>query len=191
MATGMAPFVLDTLPGTLVANGLYFVKDPINSDRMELHVADKNALATRRVPTMQDIEDEIQAAIANVSSVDYQADIAARDAQSYGANSLVYVVDSTADTNVDTGGALYFYTKSNDTFTKVAEFESMDLVITWATLDGKPTSSVASIDDAVTKRHLHSNLADLEDLAITAEGALSVRGVIIDGKIPLTTPAEW
>jgi len=39
--------------------------------------------------------------------------------------------------------------------------------VTWAALDGKPSSSVADIDDAVTKKHAHSNKTLLDSYTQT------------------------
>lgn len=57
------------------------------------------------------------------------ADIAARDALTLTKNSFVVVADASADPTVDVGAAMYFYNKSDDSFMKIAEYESMDLVI--------------------------------------------------------------
>ena len=56
-------------------------------------------------------------------------DIAERDALTLTKNSFVVVADATADPTVNAGAAMYFYNKSDDSFMKIAEYESMDLVI--------------------------------------------------------------
>lgn len=38
----------------------------------------------------------------------------------------------------------------------------MDLILSWNNINGRPTSAVADIDDAVTKRHTHANKALLD-----------------------------
>ena len=57
------------------------------------------------------------------------ANIAARDELVMTKNSFVVVADATGDPTVNTGAAMYFYNKSDDSFMKIAEYESMDLVI--------------------------------------------------------------
>lgn len=57
------------------------------------------------------------------------ANIDARDAlqPSLTKSGFVLVVDATDDPTVDVGAALYFYDKVGDAFTKVSEYESLDL----------------------------------------------------------------
>ena len=58
------------------------------------------------------------------------ADIAARDALTVNGGDFVYVSDASADATVDSGGALYRRNTANTAYTKLAEFESMDLTMT-------------------------------------------------------------
>lgn len=81
---------------------------------------------------------------------------------------IAYVVDATADTSVTSGGATYIYNATS--WTKISEWESMDLVLTWNSIQGRPTSTVSDIDDAVSKKHTHVNTTTLDDL-----GAASTR----------------
>lgn len=55
--------------------------------------------------------------------------IAARDALVLTKNSFVVVSDATGDATVSVGAAMYFYNIADDSFTKIAEYESMDLTI--------------------------------------------------------------
>lgn len=59
----------------------------------------------------------------------YAADIAGRDLLDMTKNSLVLVADATADATVDAGAAMYFYNVADDSWLKIAEYESLDLVI--------------------------------------------------------------
>jgi len=88
------------------------------------------------------------------------------------AGQLVWVNDATADTSVTSGWAIYrkkvgtgidYSTIAG--WTKVAEAESLDVVVSWDNIQNKPNSSVADIDDAVSKKHEHSNKAALDELA--------------------------
>ena len=54
---------------------------------------------------------------------------------------------------------------SDSTGTKIAEYESMDVVLQWNDIQGKPTSAVADIDDAVANRHSHANKALLDPIS--------------------------
>lgn len=109
--------------------------------------------ATGKVPVSQ-LPDSIK-------EIRVVATIAARDAiASPFAGLRVHVIDATADTSVTTGWAEYLYTGS--AWTKVAEKESIDVVLDWANIQNKPTSTVANIDDAVAKKHTHANQAILD-----------------------------
>ena len=97
-------------------------------------------------------------------------DIDARDALSPYEGLRVHVKDASADSTVGEGWAEYLF--DGTSWIKTAESESIDVVQQWADIQGKPTSSVANIDDAVSKRHSHSNKAILD--AITSAGSGSI-----------------
>jgi hypothetical protein len=46
----------------------------------------------------------------------------------------------------------------------------MDLIVNWADIQNKPTSSVADIDDAVTKKHTHTNKTQLDKVGEDGNG---------------------
>lgn len=71
------------------------------------------------------------AALDLSATVQYADNIAGRDiiAADLTKSSLIFVVDATGDATVTVGSALYFYNVPNATFTKVAEYESLDLII--------------------------------------------------------------
>jgi hypothetical protein len=46
----------------------------------------------------------------------------------------------------------------------------MDVVINWANIQNKPTSSVVDIDDAVTKKHTHTNKTELDKVGEDGNG---------------------
>ncbi|MET3657816.1 hypothetical protein [Sporosarcina psychrophila] len=64
--------------------------------------------------------------------------IAERDALVNKESIIVHVVDATADATVVKGWAQYIY--QSDAWVKIAENESIDVVLSWASLIGKPTS---------------------------------------------------
>ena len=67
----------------------------------------------------------------------------------------------------------------------------MEITATWAGLQGKPSSAVAGIDDAVTKRHEHANMSALAALGLTLDGELTVNGVPLVLSIQLAQTSEW
>jgi hypothetical protein len=93
------------------------------------------------------------------------------------AGQLVWVTDASGDTTVTSGWAVYRkkvgtgidYTTLAG-WQKVAEAESLDVVVSWDNIQGKPSSTPAEIDQAVADDHTHSNKAALDDLADATTG---------------------
>jgi hypothetical protein len=103
----------------------------------------------------------------------------------------VWVLDATGDTTVKSGAALYLYggldTSSNPVWYKLAEAESMDVVLDWANIVNGPTSTVAQIDQAVADMHTHANEAVLDALADDGSGNLTYNGVAVGSVIVSAT----
>lgn len=187
---GIRPFVLDALPATLVPSALYFIKDDLHPDKFKLYLATNTGTAVKRLPTTEDIEQEIADAISTLNTIDFAADITERDAKNYTVNTLVYVQDASGDTSVDSGAAMYFYRQSTDEFMKTFEGESMDLQLTWSALTGGPSHSPSAIDDAVDVAHEHPNFPTLNKISDT-DGLFTYDGVVLDTRIGLGAPPEW
>jgi hypothetical protein len=162
-----------------VANAVYFIQDA-TSPYVEIYIT-SNAGVPRRQPTNSDIATMISAAISGGSSIQIVADIAARNALTPTATVQVYVIDASADTTVASGGAYYLYNTANSTWIKTSEAESMDVSLTWANISGKPTSTAAQIDTAVTNTHTHTNKTELDKITQNANGYL-----LYDAKLPYT-----
>jgi hypothetical protein len=166
-----------SLPGTLDADSIYFVQAGAYS---ETYITDSAGMA-KSVGNSAMIQAIVANALADLNTVEVVADIAARNALTDTApektrNLMAMVLDATGDGTVAAGAALYVYREATDTWTKIAEYESMDVTLTWAAISGKPASAVALIDDAVTKRHAHVNQAQLDKIgesggAITYDGS--------------------
>jgi len=122
------------------------------------------------------------------NSIKYAANIAARDALALTSNTMVYVANATGDPTVSSGGALYFYKSDTNTFIKVAEYESISLVINWGSIQNKPNSSPSAIDAAVANSHVHLNKTQLDKIDQDANGNLTYNGNNI--KAALTT-VQW
>lgn len=80
-------------------------------------------------------------------------------------NSFILVVDASADATVGSGSALYAFDYSGQIRYKIAEYESMDVVLKWGSLEGRPDSTPAQIDLSVSKSHEHSNKAVIDSLS--------------------------
>ena len=166
MANFRAEKVL-ALPGTLAANTIYFVADGVDADLMELYVSSSDGSSARRVPTMADIN----AAISAPNGIIVVQDITARDNLGYALPSkMVLVVDATGDGSVLAGAATYVNDGNN--WIKIAEHESLDVTLEWASIQNGPTSSVAAIDQAVTNSHTHANKTVLDNLTFNEQAGL-------------------
>lgn len=179
MANNLLKIFKETaLPGSLQPNSVYLVA-PAASDYVEMYVTGTSASTVRRVISETDVQAMIDASTGGGSGADkllVVADIAARDALTLTENTLVLVKDATADSTVSTGAATYIYDAALDTFTKIAEYESLDLTLSWANIVGKPTSSTADIDDAVAKRHSHTNMTQLNKVGEDGNGNFTYNG---------------
>ena len=174
------------LPSKLAANSIYFVAS--GNDHTEIYVTGKSASKVRRVINEADVKRLINAATDKLGALEIVANIAARDAMSLSANAMVLVLDASADSTVKAGAATYAYRHSDTSWTKISEAESLDLNLSWANLTGKPTSTAADLDDAVSKAHSHPNKTQLGLIGQDASGNFTYNGAA--PKIAWDT-AEW
>ncbi len=166
-------YKVTSLPGTLVANAMYFV---INGSYSESYITNSSGVA-KSIGNSVMINALIDAKLSAYNTLEIVADITARDllnTRDY--NFLCLVVDATGDLTVASGSALYAFKNSDNTFTKVAEYESMDVIVDWSNITNRPVSSVANIDDAVTKKHSHSNKPELDLIGEDVAGNMTYNG---------------
>jgi len=166
------------LPGTLVPYAIYLIAPASDPTLVEIVVTNADATANRHVINKTDIQGMIDASMAGAGASDLAivADIAARNALAPSGNLYVYVQDATGDATVASGGATYLYNHATTTWIKVSEAESMDVVLQWTNIQGGPASTPANIDDAVTKRHAHSNKTQLDKIDEDGSGNLTYNG---------------
>jgi hypothetical protein len=176
-------FKTTSVPAELVADAIYLVA---NGSFVEMYVTSTTGVA-KRIPIESDVQGWITTAMAGVNGVTIVADITARNALTPTANVFVYVADATGDTSVAAGAAMYLYNHGTTTWVKVTEYESLDLVMSWANLTGKPTSTPAAIDAAVTAA-THSNRAVLDLLSVSG-GLLQYNGSPVT--VVWETPIGW
>lgn len=152
-------YKVTSLPSTLEADSFYFVE---NSGYAESYLTN-NAGLPRSIGNTEMINALIAEALGQFEAggVIIVEDIAERDGLSPTVNALVLVIDATGDPTVGVGAALYAYNVSTQEFIKVAEYESMDVTVQWASIQGRPTSTPSEIDQAVTDSHTHANLTTL------------------------------
>lgn len=156
-------YKVTSLPSTLVADSFYFVE---NGGYAESYLTD-NAGLPRSIGNTEMINALIAEAVSQLEAggVVIAEDITERDSLSPTVNTLVLVIDATGDPTVGNGAALYVYNVSTQEYLKVAEYESMDVVIQWSSIQGRPTSTPSEIDQAVADRHTHANLSSLNKIS--------------------------
>lgn len=177
---------VNALPLVLTPSTLYFVRAS-EADLLDLYMTGTDEAEVRHIISKTEISNMIAAAISGTNGIILVNDITERDALSLSANSFVLVLDATDDPTVSSGAALYFYDFVNTTWYKVSEFESLDVTLEWSAINGRPTSSPAQIDLAVSQRHVHGNMAVLDALSEDA-GQLMYSGEPVGNVI---TTAEW
>lgn len=187
MSVQMKVHKVNALPGSLEASALYLVKSA-DTGLFDLYVSSNDGTEARHIISKAEIQSLVNTAVAGASNIFVVPDIAARDALAPTVVTQAIVVDATDDTSVALGSATYVYDPVGDAWSKIAEHESMDVVLQWANIQGRPTSTAAEIDDAVSKRHSHANLVSLDKVGEDAGGLLQFNGDYVD---PALRVAEW
>ena len=148
----------------LVANAIYLVGPAANATELEIYVVNNAGDATRKTLSEADVQALINNSIAGFSAIEVVADIAARDALALTSNTVVHVLDASADPDVDAGHATYLWDNTNTAFVLKSEEESLNIVLDWSNIQNGPASSPAQIDQAVNDRHTHANKTELDKL---------------------------
>jgi hypothetical protein len=165
------------LPGTLEGHSVYLVAPSAKPNYVEMYVTNADGSQVRRIINSDDIQAMIDAALANVSgAIEIVADITARNALTPTNGKYVLVLDATGDPTVNSGAASYVWRSATNEWIKLTEYESMDMTITWAMIQGKPTSSPTAIDSAVANSHTHSNMTQLSKIGEDANGDFTYNG---------------
>lgn len=167
------------LPVVLEPSTIYFVRGAGDDEFLDIYVTGINIDEVRHVITRNEIASMISTQLSGIGTPQMAINISSRDALELSTNAMVLVNDATGDPTVSSGAALYFYSASLDEFIKVAEYESMDLVLDWDDIQNKPLSPVAAIDASVTQTHSHSNINVLANLAESVDGELEYNGVAL------------
>lgn len=159
-------------------NTLFCVAPTANADALELYMSSKDGNGLRRIPTTADIDAKIATAVAAIDKFTSVNTIAERDALDKTQYKRVFVKNASADVTVNSGSASYVYDEANNAWIKTSESESMDVIVRWADLDGKPTSSASAIDSAVSNSHTHANITQLNDIG-DSNGSLTYKGKLV------------
>jgi hypothetical protein len=167
-STALTFYQVTALPATLAANAFYFVQ---NATYAESYLTDVSGVA-KSIGNTTMINALINTRLADFNALEVAADIAARNALATGAqrNFMVLVTDATGDATVSSGAALYVWKEVGATWTKLAEYESMDVILQWANIQGRPTSTPTQIDNTVAASHTHANKTILDNVGADANG---------------------
>ena len=169
------------MPGSPEAHSIYCINPPGEDDYVEIYVTGALGTTIRRVLKETDVQALIDASLSAFTNLQVVADITARDALTPAGDMLVLVKDASADATVTSGAATYVYELSETAWSKIAEYESLDVTLDWADIANKPTSSAANIDNAVSLRHSHTNKTQLDKVAEDGDGNMTY-----DGDLPAT-----
>lgn len=174
-------------------NAVFFVAPQSKPNYIEIYVSNSAGTALKRLLTDTDIQSLIDASISSLGGeMPVVADIPARNAlvSTLTKNTQVLVLDATGDSTVTSGAATYLYRVSTTSWIKLSEAESLDLILQWANIQGKPTSSPTAIDTAVTNSHVHNgNLTQLNKIGENADGLLTYNNSL--PKIGWEGPIAW
>lgn len=69
---------------------------------------------------------------------------------------------------------------------KISEAESMDITLNWSDIVGKPTSSAAAIDAAVSNSHTHLNKTQLDKVGEDGNGDMTYNSQNIRARLETT-----
>lgn len=179
------------LPAIPDPSTMYIVRSA-HSGLVEIYFTSSDGNDVRHTLNKDEVQSMINqyivSATSTLSEIKIVSTIAARNALNLTSNSLCLVLDATADSTVSAGAALYIYDAAGLEWSKVAEYEAMDVQLLWSSIQGKPTSSAEAIDDAVSKVHTHANETSLDKIGQDAGGNLLYNGA--PPKTPLET-VEW
>lgn len=178
---------VNALPDPLTASTLYIVKNA-DAQLADVYFTGTDVAEVRHIISKADVTAMIASAVGNMQNIQVVADIAARDALVLDRTTLVLVLDATADETVEAGSAMYVWDVATTQYFKVAEYESLDIELTWDSIAGRPTSTPAAIDDAVMKAHTHSNKASLDKIGEDGNGQMTYNGQPVSNYLAV---ADW
>lgn len=178
------------LPGIFFPNQRIFVARADNPALMDAYMVNATGDGHRRTLNTDEVEAMIAApGLSGAGAATVVSNIAARDAiASPDDGMLIIVRDASGDPTVDSGSATYGWMAAETPWEKLAEFESLDTVMAWTNITGRPTSTPAQIDSAVTNSHTHANATQLDLIGQDGSGNLTYSGALPRAAV---TVANW
>lgn len=161
------------LPAQLEPYALYVIAPTAKPNYIELYATNSTGTVARRIIQDTDVQALIDASLEGIAGIEVVDNIAARNALTPTTNLQVVVIDASADPTVTAGSATYIYRLATTSWIKISESESMDVVLNWDNIVGKPTSTASQIDTAVSNSHTHSNKTQLDKIGEDVNGNLT------------------
>lgn len=154
------------LPDPLVANTMYIVRQP-GSTRASVTFTGANINDVGSLLTITEVEDLVERAVTDAvkanKSVFIVADIAAMHALEPTIPVIAYVRDTSDDPTAQTASGSYVFSPESGLWLPMNTGGSVGPVtVAWGNIIGRPSSSAASIDQAVQEMHTHTNRAVLD-----------------------------
>lgn len=165
--------------GNAEASAMYIVKDANAASRARLYVTSSDGAEVREVSGLSESEVNtlIDSKLLSHKELLFTSTITTRDNLALDRDTLVLVQDATGDSTVNSGAAYYYYVAGTNTWNKVAEFEGMDLTVTWDSIDGRPNVTVAQLEQAVAMMHEHANKAILDGISLDTNGFAIINNI--------------
>lgn len=175
------------LPNTRTPNTIYLVKEP-STNLLTVYVTGLTPDVIARTIDSVDVTSQIDTAVSNLSLVTFAEDVQEMMAMTPASNSLIYVYDASADPNAGAGPSAYVYNFVNETFMLLPKGAGSGGAVNWASIVGRPSSSVGDIDLAVSMRHSHANKPVLDQFS-EISGEVAYKGSPISRNIDVVS--EW
>lgn len=90
----------------------------------------------------------------------------------------IMVLDASGDESVDSGWATYIYSEAVNGWRKLSEQESLDVVIDWSNLTGKPSATTTQIDNTVSVSHTQNSDTKLAEGTVDEVSAADINAHI-------------
>ena len=156
------------------ADGTYATKTELTTHASKDSTADGGHLSTAQISKLQKLAADADATYATKEELAASAvvktadDITALNQIDTGElipGTQAWVADPSDDSNADPNKGTAIYVWDGDNWVLVYQFGG-NVVIEhlWSEIQGKPDSTVTDIDDAVSKKHAHSNKATIDKL---------------------------
>lgn len=167
-------YKMATLPSTLQSNAFYLIQNGQYAEAYVTNLTGSPRAIGNSLMIGEIARNIVDEALSDLNALEIVADINERDelASSTNRNLVILVTDATGDPTVVSGAVMYAYNAATMTFTKLTEYDDVDAVIQWSNIQGRPTSSPAQLDLAVTLTHNHANKPTLDKISEDGEGLL-------------------